>query len=192
MVLTIHPAVSGGKPRWMLDTLLYTLGTTLGALGTVTAVALAADGARAIGGEALVTVVLIAGLTCCVGRDIGLPLPVPFRGKQVPEHARQFLPRSVMVVVFGVMLGVGFLTLFTYAVPIGVLVVASQSASAVVAVAMCATYAAGKSFPLLIALCGHDEVDVTRQFVWSTTSMRALRYASAACTLWLMGYLISR
>jgi len=71
-------------------------------------------------------VVLALGVLYLAREALGLPVPVPQARRQVPDWWRTFFPRSVFAFLYGVGLGVGFLTFLSA----GTLVVVASAALA--------------------------------------------------------------
>src|SRR5687767_1519634 len=111
MVETISPVVHGGRNRsyWTSIT-SHVLGATLAAaaFGAVLGGVGALSGAP-WGGIGAIVIALVAALY--VARDaLRLPIPTFDRKKQVPEWWRTFYSRPVASLLYGLGLGIGFLT----------------------------------------------------------------------------------
>jgi hypothetical protein len=127
MAYTITPVVHGGRTiRYWLSVFLYTLGTTvsaaafgavLGALGWLI---------QAPWGELSVALVGTTAVIYTVRELFGLPIPIFDRRRQVPEWWRDFYSGPTAALLYGLSLGIGFLTFLTF----GTFVVVSVSAFA--------------------------------------------------------------
>ena len=113
MALTINPAGSGTRTRWVVDSGVFYLGALLGALGSllVVAASFALLSLVVPSGWLIPTAVVLAVPPLLY--QIGLPVPLPYRRRQVPEWWREALPLRVAAFAYGVMLGFGFATPFT-------------------------------------------------------------------------------
>jgi hypothetical protein len=72
-------------------------------------------------------------------RDLGAHIPVPYLHRQVPEWFRSLFPVPVTSVLFGFMLGLGFVTKFTYGVHmtlLAVLATAVEPSNAIIALVL--------------------------------------------------------
>lgn len=111
MVETINPVVHGGRRGgWAVDVCLHVAGATLvaGAFGAALGAAGRLLGAPwGVGGPAIVAALALA----YTGAEVaGLRLPVPQAKRQVPDWWRTFFSRPAFSFLYGVGLGVGFLT----------------------------------------------------------------------------------
>lgn len=115
MAYTLAPAVSGRRKRmWLADTSAFAIGVAIGALVSLMLITAAFLASKAVGSLWIYqagAVLIIAG---AIARDLGAPIPVPYRRGQVPKWLRDALPAPVTAAVFGALLGQGFLTFYTY------------------------------------------------------------------------------
>ena len=127
MVETITPVVHGGRTsRWARFLALHAAGATLAAA----AFGAALGGAGALlgapwGAAGLAAVAVLAG-AYLAGEALGVRVPVPQLRRQVPDWWRTFFPFGPASFLYGVGLGVGFLTYLTH----GTLVVVAAAAAA--------------------------------------------------------------
>jgi hypothetical protein len=127
MVETITPVVHGGRrTRWGLLLLLHTAGATASAaaFGALLGVVGALLGAP--WGLASVLLVAVAAAAYLAREALGVRVPVPQLRRQVPDWWRSFFPFAPAAFLYGVGLGVGFLTYLTH----GTLVVVATAAVA--------------------------------------------------------------
>jgi hypothetical protein len=125
MVETIAPVVHGERrSRWWTAVALHVLGATVAAAAF--GAALGAIGAvlgAPWGTAGLVIVVAVAALYGA--RELfGVPVPLPDRRRQVPEWWRTFFPPPVSSFLYGLGLGVGFLTYLRHGTLVAVTVTA--------------------------------------------------------------------
>jgi hypothetical protein len=114
MVETINPVVHGGRRGgWAVDVCLHIAGATIvaGAFGAALGAAGRLLGAPwGMGGPVIVAAIALA---YSAAEAVGLRLPVPQARRQVPDWWRTFFSRPVFSFLYGVGLGVGFLTYLT-------------------------------------------------------------------------------
>jgi hypothetical protein len=111
MVETITPVVHGGRRgKWGVAVGAHILGASLGAATLGGALGLAGRALGAPwGAPALWVVAAVAAVYA--GREVfGIPVPLPDRKKQVPEWWRTFFGPISASFLYGLGLGVGFLT----------------------------------------------------------------------------------
>jgi len=188
MGMTINPAVSGGRRRWLGHSAAFLLGAFFGGLLTLTgalAVVALADRAVPLHGLAVLGAAAIAWAAL---HDLGVPLPLPYRKRQVPEWLREVLPQSVVAAIFGGMLGIGFLTLFTYSTQLAVFLALPFLGSVPTMLGVVATFALGKTLVLagVARARSLDEIPV----YWNATGVGVLRTATAAVSLTLAWSLV--
>jgi hypothetical protein len=161
MALAITPTVSGSTRNWLRDVALYAAGAAVAAILTLAvstlAFALVADlSSTQVALDTAVTVVAIAAL-----HDLGLPIPMPYRQRQVPSGWRTSVPNTAaMASIYGFALGLGFVTLYTSSLHLALIALAPASASSPTVVAAALAYAVGKATPILVAVGTetHDQV----------------------------------
>ncbi len=122
MVETIAPVVHGGKNRrYWLSVALHVIGAALSAaaLGLLLgAIGAAFDPSRNV---ALSFVVAVAVLYAA--RELfGVPVPLPDLDRQVPDWWRTFFAPPVAAFLYGLGLGVGFLTFLSFGTLVAVAV----------------------------------------------------------------------
>ena len=128
MVETIVPVVHGdSRRRYVASVALHTLGATLaaGAFGALLGgIGLLLGAPWGLAGAALVAVL---SLIYAAREGIGLRVPLPCRRRQVPQWWRTFFSPPVAAFLYGLGLGVGFLSFLTY----GTYVAVSMAALAI-------------------------------------------------------------
>jgi hypothetical protein len=166
MALTINPAVSGGRRRWVSHSAVFGGGVFVGAFFVL------------LGSLATLTVLqgfALASIAWVALRDVGLRVPVPYRSSQVPEHFREQLPPSIVAAAFGTMLGTGLLTRFTYSLHFAVLVAIGLIGSTSLIVYAAIALAVGKSVVLLVAASTTKPSDILPRFRTGRLEHRLLR-----------------
>jgi len=111
MVETITPVVHGGSRRkWSSAVAAHTLGAALSAAALGAALGWAGGALGAPWGRAGLVVVAGVGGLYAARELFGLPVPIPERRRQVPEHWRWRYPPNIASFLYGLGLGIGFLT----------------------------------------------------------------------------------
>jgi hypothetical protein len=155
MVETIAPVVHGRRrSRWWTAVGLHVLGTTVAAgafgagLGAVGALIGAPWGAAGFG-----AVAVVAGVYA--GRELlGLPVPLPDRHRQVPEWWRTFFPAPVSSVLYGLGLGVGFLTYLRHGTLVAVAAAAVAGGDPLIGAALVAPFGLARGLSVSVARSG--------------------------------------
>jgi hypothetical protein len=127
MVETITPVVHGGRRnRWAVLLAMHAAGATIAAaaFGALLGGAGSLLGAP-WGGAGLAAVAGLAGVYL-LREALGVPVPVPQLRRQVPDWWRTFFPFGPAAFLYGLGLGVGFLTYLSH----GTLVVVAAAATA--------------------------------------------------------------
>jgi hypothetical protein len=152
MVTTIDPVVHGGRNRsYALAVALHVLGATLAA--TAFGALLGAIGAL-LGGPWRVAgpgVVAAIAALYALREGVGLPIPVPDRHKQVPEWWRTFYSAPVASLLYGLGLGIGFLTFLTFGTFVAVAAGAVASATPVTGALVCGAFGLARGLSILLA-----------------------------------------
>jgi hypothetical protein len=183
MAMTINPAVSGGRQRWLIHSGAFLVGAFVGGLVSLTAVLAILTAAR----HALSTDWLAFGAAMIIVwaalHDLGVPLPLPYRQRQVPDWFREVFPPGIVAATFGGMLGIGFLTLFTYSTQLALLMALPFIPSLGVMLVAIAIFAFGKTIVLVSAMNVRSLEDVKVE--WDRRGIAGLRFATATVSLLL-------
>jgi hypothetical protein len=152
MVETIVPVVHGGRRRryWQAVALhalgavvaAAALGALLGALGALLSAPWGTAG--------LIALAAVAALYA-LREAVGLPVPVPDRHRQVPDWWRTFFSPRVASLLYGVGLGVGFLTFLTFGTFVAVATAAVVSGDPLLGAALCAPFGIARALSVTIA-----------------------------------------
>jgi hypothetical protein len=163
MVETITPVVHGGRRgRWLVSLALHVLGAALsaGVLGAVLGGVGAALGAP-WGGPGFVAVGVVA-LLYAARALAGVPFPVPEIRGQVPERWRSDFPPRVASFLYGLGLGLGFVTHLRF----GTLVASASAAvafgSPVAGALLLLPFGLARSLPLALVGSDHDDRGANR------------------------------
>jgi hypothetical protein len=151
MVTTIDPVVHGGRNRrYATAVFLHIVGATASAaaLGGVLGAIGAIGGGPWAGGPALIAV--IAGLYA-LREMLGLPIPIPDRRRQVPEWWRTFYSPPVASLLYGVGLGIGFLTFLGYGTFVAASVAAIATGSPAVGALVCGSFGLARGLAVMVA-----------------------------------------
>jgi len=152
MVETIAPVVHGdSRSRYRLSLLLHSLGAMLSAalVGTVAGPVGLLVGAP---WETWTFVAVAAVALAYAVREItGLKIPIPDRHRQVPLWWRSFYSAPVAGFLYGLGLGVGYLTYLSFGTYVAVTVAALASGSPLVGAALCAPFGLGRAISVALA-----------------------------------------
>lgn len=151
MVQTITPVVHGGRRGWVGSVAAHTVGATASAaaLGAVLGGIGALAGAP-WGRPGLIVVAAIAA-TYAVRELARVPIPLPNLRRQVPEWWRTFFPPAVASLLYGLGLGVGFLTYLSFGSLVAVGAVALISGRPLEGLAMVAPFGLARGLSVLVA-----------------------------------------
>jgi len=152
MVETISPVVHGGRTKtYWLSIALHVFGATAAAaaFGTLLGGLGALVGAPWGSVGALLTAAL--AVLYLLREAFGLPIPIFDRKKQVPEWWRTFYSKPVASLLYGLGLGVGFLTYLTFGTFVVVAVAAFASGDPLFALLLSGTFGAARSVAVAIA-----------------------------------------
>jgi hypothetical protein len=152
MVETISPVVHGGRgARYRLSVLLHTLGAVLAA----SAFGAVLGGAGAVlwapwGRWGLVALAVVAA-AYALREAAGVPVPIPDRARQVPDWWRTFYSPGTAAFLYGMGLGVGFLTFLSYGTFVAVAAAAVASGSPLAGAALCAPFGLARGLSIVVA-----------------------------------------
>ncbi|MDP9225846.1 MAG: hypothetical protein M3P18_18800 [Actinomycetota bacterium] len=132
MVHTITPVVNGGKTaRYWLSVSLYTLGATASAAALGAVLGGAGSVIRAPWGWLGAGVIALTAAAYAARELLHAPIPIPDRHRQVPEWWRTFFSPPAAAVLYGLSLGIGFLTFLQFGTFVVVAIGAVASGSPV-------------------------------------------------------------
>jgi hypothetical protein len=191
MALTINPAVSGSGKRHLVHAAAFFAGIFLGALFALVVVVAAVSIVRLVIPTAGAIAIAVGLVIWGVLHDLGLPLRLPYRRRQVPEWFRRTFPPGTVAALFGVQLGVGVLTLFTYSTHIAMLVALPFLDSVRTMLLVILLFAVGKTLVLALTLGADTLEEVSARFRWTPTGARLLRLANASVAAWAAFVLLS-
>lgn len=182
MALTINPAVSGDRNRWIVDSLTFFVGAALGALASVMVI---------VGSVGAISLIVqrkwLLWMTMPVGvvailRELGFHVPVPYRSQQVPEWWRSAMPLRPVSLAYGAALGFGFATPFASSAHAVTLLAVPflESVWAMLGVAL--LIATGKTLVLYLGHGTHTHEDVLARLTVAeaTSARRWVRRATSA------------
>src|SRR5437867_11798643 len=151
MVQTITPVGHGGsRARWRGSVAVHTVGTTVSAatlgalLGSVGALAGAPWGRAGV--------IVVAGIASVYAmRELfRVPVPLPNLRRQVPEWWRTFFSPPVTSFLYGLGLGVGFLTYLSFGRLVPVALVAVVAGRPLVGLGVMAPFGLARGLSLLV------------------------------------------
>ena len=161
MVETISPKVFGSRSRTYWSSLILHV---LGAATSAAAFGAVLGGVGSVLGAPWghVEPLLLIGLALAYfARDaFGLRVPIPDRHKQVPEWWRTFYSPPVAAFLYGLGLGVGFLTFLTFGTYVVVAAGAVVSGSAIAGATIAGTFGLARSVAVAgVAKTSIDELE---------------------------------
>ncbi|MGH2694204.1 MAG: hypothetical protein ACRDJJ_05240 [Actinomycetota bacterium] len=163
MVETITPAVHGGsRRRYRMSAALHALGATgsAAALGTVLGGVGALLGAPWGYGGAIAVAVVAAAYA--LRELLGVPIPIPDRRRQVPDWWRTFFSPHTSALLYGLGLGVGFLTFLSFGTFVVVALAALASGNPFVGLTLCAPFGAARAVAVILARKAIDAEQAAR------------------------------
>ena len=141
MIETITPVVHGNRRKsYLAAVALHALGAALAA--ALFGAALGAAGAvlGAPWGAAGLVVLALVALLYAARELLGLPVPLPDRRRQVPDWWRTFFGPRVAAFLYGLGLGIGFLTFLSFGTFVAVAVAALASGDPLIGALLCAPF----------------------------------------------------
>jgi hypothetical protein len=171
--------------------LAFFLGAFVGVLVSFSLVLSAASMLRLVLPDLVLRMLLSLFLVWAILSDIGLPFKIPYRSKQVPEWLRAILPISAVALTYGFMLGVGFLTLFTYSAQVAMLAAIPFQAGLAEVVMIGGIFAFGKTLVLVTGLKTDSVDEITSRFQCGVRGMRVLRATTAAASSTILYLILS-
>ena len=163
MVETISPVVHGGRTKtYWLSIALHVLGATTASAAFGTLLGGIGDLVGAPWGS--VGALLIAALAALyvLREAFGVPVPTFDRKKQVPEWWRTFYSKPVASLLYGLGLGVGFLTYLTFGTFVVVAAAAFASGDPLFGLLLSGAFGAARSLTVAIAT-GTDTMDAIEE-----------------------------
>jgi hypothetical protein len=154
MVETITPVVHGGRrSRWAVAVVLHALGAVASA-GTLGAV-LGAAGMLLGAPWGPAGPLLLAAVATLYGAAelLGIRVPVPAARRQVPEWWRWTLPPPWAALIYGLGLGIGFLTHLRHGTLVAVALAAATSGDPLVSAVVFGSFGLARAVPL-VAMVG--------------------------------------
>lgn len=194
MGTTLNPAVSRASTnRWLWHVSVYIVALVSGALATMLVLTLVADGLTLLTidqGWMILALVLVA---LAVARDITRRTPVPYlTGTQVPEWLRHMVPASVAALAYGLQLGAGFLTKYTYSGHMAFVVMLPLLTVGQGLIA-CAVFGIAKSAPIWASMTREAYATAEVRITYRMRSRRggdtALRIMNVALATAIVSYL---
>jgi hypothetical protein len=150
MVETITPVVHGGSRRkWGTAVAAHTLGAGLSAAAFGGALGWAGGALGAPWGAAGLVIVTTAAALYAARELLGLPVLVPERRRQVPEHWRWRYPAHVASFLYGLGLGVGFLTHVRHGTLVVVAVAAAATGNPLIGAVLMAPFGLARGLSLV-------------------------------------------
>ena len=151
MVETIVPVVHGGKrSSYRLAVALHVLGATIAAAALGAALGLAGMALGAPWDSAGLLALAAVAALYALREGAGLPLPLPDRHRQVPDWWRTFFSPPAAAFLYGLGLGVGFLTFLSFGTFVAVATGALVSGDPLLGAAVCAPFGLARGLSVLV------------------------------------------
>jgi hypothetical protein len=152
MVTTIDPVVHGdNRKRYVATLALHVLGATVAA----TAFGALLGGIGYLLGAPWRTwgaiLVAVVAAVYSLREAAGLPIPVFDRRRQVPEWWRTFYSPPVAGLLYGLGLGIGFMTFLTFGTFVAVAITAVASGGPVTGALVCGPFGLARGLSVLVA-----------------------------------------
>lgn len=109
----------------------------------------------------------------------------------MPEWLREILPPTAVAATFGFMLGIGFLTLFTYSTQLAFVISLGYFTSLAHMLLVVGAYAFGKTIVLASAAGTRSLNEVSSRFFWNRRREAILRAATATASVTLVAVLVA-
>jgi hypothetical protein len=151
MVETISPVVHGGRRSYRTAAFLHTLGAVVAAAAFGALLGAAGALLRAPWGRGGFVALGVVGAVYTLREAAGLRIPIPDRARQVPDWWRTFYSPRVTAFLYGIGLGVGFLTFLSYGTFVAVAAAAVVSGSPGVGAALCAPFGLARGLSVVLA-----------------------------------------
>ena len=163
MVQTITPVVHGGRHgRWLGSVAAYTFGATVSAAALGAALGGVGRLLGAPWGAAGLWALAVVAAVFSVRELFGVPIPLPNLHRQVPEWWRTFFSPPVASLLYGLGLGVGFLTYISFGTLVAVSAAAVVSGSVAAGALLVAAFGLARGVSVLVAWPGTSEERLAR------------------------------
>jgi len=182
MVETISPVVHGGRSKSYAGTVfLHSLAATTAAAAVGALLGLIGMGLRAPWGAASLGVLASVALLYILREAFKIPVPVPDRHRQVPEWWRTFYSPPVAAALYGLGLGVGFLTFLSFGTYVAVAAAALLFGDPLLGALLCAPFGLARGLSVILWSLGTSSSNdaVVRIEKLSVTSAPRLVNAAA-------------
>jgi len=163
MAETIVPVVHGGRRRnYWTAVALHALAASAaaGALGALLGATGGALGAP-WGSAGAVLVAAVAALYA-LGAAFGIPVPIPGRHRQVPDWWRSFFSPPTAADLYGLGLGVGFLTFLTFGTFVAVAVAALAVGDPLLGAVLCGPFGLSRGLTITVTRRTRDADEAAR------------------------------
>jgi hypothetical protein len=182
MVETITPVVHGGRRRrWGLAVAAHLLGAAIGAAAFGAALGLVGRALGAPWGSAALWVVAAVAALYAARELLDAPVPLPDRKRQVPEWWRTFFGPLASAFLYGLGLGVGFLTYIRHGTLVAVAALAVVLGDPFLGAAVVLPFGVARALTTLLTAPGVHAEAVTALMA------RLDRWAMSRVPRWLNG-----
>ena len=150
MVETIAPVVHGGRRKSYWGTVaLHTLGATAAAAAVGALLGAVGVGLQAPWGAASSGALAVVAVLYILKEAFQVPIPVPDRHRQVPEWWRTFYSPPVAATLYGLGLGVGFLTFLSFGTYVAVAAAALLFGDPLLGATLCAPFGLARGLSVI-------------------------------------------
>lgn len=180
MVETIAPVVHGGRRKsYWGSVALHSVAATAAAAAVGALLGAAGMGLRAPwGATSFVALASIAALYA-LRESFRLPIPVPDRHRQVPEWWRTFYSPPVAATLYGLGLGVGFLTYLSFGTYVAVAAAALLFGDPLLGAALCAPFGLARGLSVVAWSLGTSSPNDTLVRIENLSNTKAPRVVNA-------------
>lgn len=152
MALSINPAVSRTLTRFSADAAVFFAGTVIGSALAVSLAWTTLGLIRVATSEHVAIAAAILVIALAAARELGAAVPLPYRRQQVPERWRGTMPTWAFSFLYGLLLGFGFVSPFTYSTHLAMLAGVPFVGSLTSLTLAIGLFAIGKSLSLFTTL----------------------------------------
>ena len=180
MVETIAPVVHGGRRKsYWGSVLLHTAAATGAAAGVGALLGAVGMGLRAPWGVASFVALASVAAVYALRESLRLPIPVPDRHRQVPEWWRTFYSPPVAATLYGLGLGIGFLTYLSFGTYVAVAAAALFFGDPLLGAALCAPFGLARGLSVVAWSLGVSSPNDSLVRIENLSNTRAPRVVNA-------------
>ena len=180
MVETIAPVVHGGRRKsYWGSVLLHSVAATAAAAGVGALLGAIGMGLSAPWGVASFVALASVAAVYALRESFQLPIPVPDRHRQVPEWWRTFYSLPVAATLYGLGLGIGFLTYLSFGTYVAVAAAALLFGDPLLGAALCAPFGLARGLSVVAWSLGTSSPNDSLVRIENLSNTRAPRVVNA-------------